>query len=51
MIRSGVTNTSLNSCAILMASANKNSENMPKNAVNFYKMKKGLFKSQCRVDY
>lgn len=38
VLRSGATNTSLNSTALLMASAVKDTYSMPKTAVNFHKM-------------
>ena len=46
-MRSGATNTSLNSTALLIASnAGRENYSLPKTAVNFHKMKKGLFSSK-----
>lgn len=50
ILRSGATNTSLNSTALLMAGNVRNSDNytahLPKTAVNYHKMQKGLFNSK-----
>lgn len=48
ILRSGATNTSLNSTALLKASNARHSDtySLPKTAVNFLKMQKGLFNSK-----